>query len=254
VTTVLVAVALGLAIGLVLGALGGGGSVLTVPALVFLLGMSATAATTASLVIVGVTSVVAAVGHARHGRVRWRQGLLLAAVGVPASVGASRLNRLVDEDVLLLAFAVVMVVAAVGMLVQAGDAAAPPPPDSGGPWLATLLVGLTVGGLTGFLGVGGGFVVVPALVLVLRVPLATAVGTSLVVIAVNAAVALLARIGAPAPEWDVVLPFTAAAVAAALAGGRVAGRVRGESLSRAFAVLLLGLAAYVGAQALRGLA
>jgi uncharacterized protein len=251
----LAAVGLGLAIGLVIGALGGGGSVLAVPALVHLLGLSAQAATTASLVIVGVTCAIAAVGHARHGRVRWRDGLLLAAAGVPASLLFSLLNQGVDENLLLLVFAAVMVIAATGMLVRSS-------PSHAGPaehvvvrrWFRVAGVGVLVGALTGFLGVGGGFVVVPALVLVLRFPLGAAVGTSLLVITLNAAVALTARLGGPAPEWEVIVPFTAAAVVAALLGERVAGSVQGPSLARAFAVLLLVVAAYVGASAALGLA
>ena len=109
------AIGLGLLIGLSLGALGGGGSILTVPALVYLLGLSAQEATTASLVIVGVTAAAGSIGHARSGHTRWGAGVLLAAVGVPASLLGTALNRQVDPDVLLLSFAALMLVAAVGM-------------------------------------------------------------------------------------------------------------------------------------------
>lgn len=112
------ALGLGLAVGLTIGALGGGGSILTVPLLVFALGLSAQQATSGSLVIVGVTAVVASISHARSGHTRWRTGLLLTAAGVPASVLGTRLNRLVDENVLLLVFAAVMLIAAAGMLLQ----------------------------------------------------------------------------------------------------------------------------------------
>ena len=112
------ALTLGLGIGLLLGALGGGGSILTVPVLVFVLGASAQEATTGSLVIVGITAVVASIGHARSGGTRWKTGLMLGAIGVPASVLGTRLNRAVDEDVLLLAFAALMLVAAAGMLLR----------------------------------------------------------------------------------------------------------------------------------------
>jgi uncharacterized membrane protein YfcA len=256
----LAALGLGAAIGLVLGALGGGGSVLTVPALVFVLGVTAQAATTASLVIVGITALVATFGHARSGHVRWRSGLLLAAAGVPASLGGTALNRLVSENVLLLAFAVLMLVAAVGMLIQ------PPkhPADSDGQapsrrdgsrrlWPRLMVAGLLIGALTGFFGVGGGFVIVPVLVVALSFPIASAVGTSLVVIALNAAVALAARIGQAELDWGVIVPFTAAAVLASLVGTRVADRLPANTLTRAFAGLLMFVAVYVAVRAVLGL-
>lgn len=259
----LAALGLGAVIGLVLGALGGGGSVLTVPALVFALGLTAQAATTASLVIVGTTALVAAVGHARSGHVRWRSGLLLAAAGVPASLAGTALNRRVEESVLLLAFAALMLFAAVGMLIQPPKAGA----DSDGQaaaegdrsrgrrllWLRILAAGLLIGALTGFFGVGGGFVIVPVLVVALDFPIAAAVGTSLVVIALSAAVALAARIGQADLECAVIAPFTAAAVLASLGGTRLADRLPAKTLTRAFAVLLVLVAVYVAVRAVLGL-
>ena len=279
------AVALGLLIGLSLGALGGGGSILTVPALVFVLGLSPQEATTASLVIVGVTAAAASAGHARSGHTKWRQGLLLAAVGVPASLGGTVLNRRVDPDVLLLSFAALMLVAAVGMLLRARSAARrqaqaqpsqPASPDApGGSALAATPAGLAhaapaarsrlghawrlaaaglgIGFLTGFLGVGGGFIVVPVLVVLLRTPMPVAVGTSLLVISLNSAVALAARAGHGSFDWDVIVPFTAAAVAGSLAGKRAADRVSPNKLTVAFAALLVAVSVYVGVQAVLGL-
>lgn len=279
------AVALGLLIGLSLGALGGGGSILTVPALVFVLGLSAQEATTASLVIVGVTAAAASAGHARSGHTRWRSGFLLAAIGVPASLAGTVLNRRVDPDVLLLSFAALMLVAAVGMLLRARSAARrqaqaqpsqPASPDApGGSALAATpagpahaapaarsrlghawrlaAAGLGIGFLTGFLGVGGGFIVVPVLVVLLSTPMPVAVGTSLLVISLNSAVALAARAGHGSFDWEVIVPFTAAAVAGSLAGKRAADRVSPNKLTVAFAALLVAVAVYVGVQAVLGL-
>lgn len=257
----LAALGLGAVIGLVLGALGGGGSVLTVPALVFALGLTAQAATTASLVIVGITAVVAAVGHARSGHVQWRSGLLLAAAGVPASLAGTALNRLVEESVLLLAFSALMLIAAVGMLIQPpktgadtdGQAAQGDETRARRLWLRILVAGLLIGSLTGFFGVGGGFVIVPVLVVALGFPIAIAVGTSLVVIALNAAVALAARIGQADLDWAVIAPFTAAAVLASLGGARLAEGLPAQTLTRAFAVLLVLIAVYVAVRAVLGL-
>lgn len=285
--TGLLAVALGLVIGLSLGALGGGGSILTVPALVYAVGESAQTATTGSLVIVGITAAVAAVGHARGGRVRWGAGFAFGAAGVPAAVLGTSLNAHVSPDVLLVCFAVLMVVAATAMLTKTmvparpcevaddeqaarlrtpasvgrrgGSApvdltapAAGPVHGTVGTALKVLAAGLVVGLLTGFLGVGGGFIIVPALVLALRHPMPTAVGTSLLIISLNSGVALLVRSGQEPFHWAVIVPFTVAAVAGSLGGRRVADTVSGPDLTKAFAGLLLAVAAYVLVQALYG--
>ena len=255
----LAAVALGVAVGLVLGALGGGGSVLTVPALVFVLGLTAQEATTGSLIIVGITAAAAGIGHARAGHVQWKRGLLLAAAGAPAALLGTAVNRLVDQNVLLLAFAALMLVAAVGMLITSpGSDDDDPEGRSGGPsggrlWLRVLGAGLLIGALTGFFGVGGGFVIVPVLVVALHFPITTAVGTSLVVIALNSAVSLAARLGSASIAWDVIAPFTAAAVVGSFAGKRVADRLPATALTRAFAVLLVLVAGYVAVRAVLGL-
>ena len=247
------AVGLGLLIGLSLGALGGGGSVLTVPALVYVIGQDARAATTSSLFIVGITSVVAALGHARSGRVRWGFGVVFGVTGIAAGFAGTAVNRLVDPDVLLLGFAAVIVVAAVGMLAHSGEGE-PGPPEGDAPhparrWTPGRIgriggAGLLVGFMTGFFGVGGGFVIVPALTLALGMSMPQAVATSLVVISINSAGALLARAGTAHFDWAVIVPFTLAAVAGSLGGKLVADRVSGTTLTRAFAVLLIAVAVY----------
>lgn len=247
---------LGAVIGISLGALGGGGSILTVPALVYVLGESARSATTASLVIVGVTSVVGAIGHARAGHVRWRAGLTFGLVGVAASYAGTALNHHVDSNVLLLAFAGLMLVAAAAMLRRAPDAepAAEVAAGSVGTAVKVIAAGLAVGFLTGFLGVGGGFVIVPALVMALGFPMPVAVGTSLLVIALNCAAALGARAGQGSFDWAVIIPFTAAAVVASLAGGFIAERVNARTLTRAFAALLVVVAVYTAVRSALALA
>jgi uncharacterized membrane protein YfcA len=259
---ILITLALGLLIGLSLGALGGGGSILTVPALVFALGFTAQQATAGSLVIVGVTAGLASVGHSRAGNTRWIRGSLLALVGVPASLLGTGLNRAVDPNVLLLFFAALMVIAGVGMLFRArSEQQNDPTPTLAGPTTARkirtaipiIAAGLGIGFLTGFLGVGGGFIIVPALVILLQFKMPEAVGTSLLVIALNSAVALAARAGHASFSWHVILPFTAAAVLGSVAGKRVAGRMNAATLTRAFAVLQFAVAAYVAIRAGLGL-
>ncbi|MET9844540.1 sulfite exporter TauE/SafE family protein [Streptomyces ossamyceticus] len=241
-SALLLALAAGAVIGLALGALGGGGSVLAVPALIYLLGFSPVGATTASLVIVTVTSVTALVAHARDGHVRWRTGLLFAAAGIgPAMLGGALAAR-VPQAALTAAFALVAGAAAVRMLraraaaegvvtVRPGRAAA---------------AGAGLGAVTGALGVGGGFLAVPALVGVLGMRMRDAVGASLLVITVNSIAALATRAGTvEALDWAVVGPFIGAAILGAWDGKRLAVKVSGPSLQRIFALMLLAVAAFM---------
>ncbi|MEZ7002525.1 sulfite exporter TauE/SafE family protein [Streptomyces sp. AD55] len=245
-TALLLALVAGAVAGVALGALGAGGSILTVPALIYLLGFTPAAATTASLVVVIVTSVTALVGHARAGTVRWRSGLLFAAAGlVPAAV-AGVLSARVPDRVLTLMFAVLAGAAALAMLrrraPREGTTASAPRAAGAGAGL---------GAVTGFLGVGGGFLAVPALVSVLAVPMGAAVGTSLLVVLANALVALGARAGTAAHvDLALLLPFLAAAVLGAWDGRRLAAKVSAATLRRIFGSLLLAVAVAMAATAL----
>ncbi|MGO4596299.1 sulfite exporter TauE/SafE family protein [Terrabacter sp. 2RAF25] len=261
---------LGLLIGLALGALGGGGSILTVPALVYVLGQDPATATTSSLLVVGASSLIALLPHRLAGRVRVGQGLAFGALGAFGSVVGSTASTRVSPGALLLAFAGLMLVVAVLMLRRSGDRvhqagerdrSAEPivrlrPLACACPRLLKLVTTATaVGLLTGFFGVGGGFVLVPALVLALAFPMPVAVGTSLLVIAVNSATALSARVfaGRAHIDWVLVAVFTATTVAGSLVGGRVAQRAHPRQLSAAFAVLLVVVALYTGVRSLPAL-
>jgi uncharacterized membrane protein YfcA len=264
------AIPAGLAIGVSLGALGGGGSILTVPALVYLLHQNAHAATTASLIIVGLTAAAGAAGHWRAGRVKVAEGTVFGLLGVAGSYAGSRASASVSQHVLLAAFAGLMVIAAAAMLHRRSAPAARPAPAAapGSPagraaavtaWrlrggLRVAGAATVVGLLTGFFGVGGGFVIVPALVLALGFGMATAVGTSLLVIAISSAAALAARAGSGfGLDWALVAVFTVAAIAGTLAGKRIAGRVTGRALTVSFACLLVALASYMLARSLPAL-
>lgn len=254
----LLASPLGFLIGLSLGALGGGGSILAVPALVYAAGQDPKAATATSLVLVTMTSVVGIGPHWRAGRVRVVPGLLFGAAGIGAAIGGSRLNRSVDGDLLLLAFSVVMLVAAAAMWrsAQRRRAAATSGADRSSETIPTavavdvatvvkvIAAGSFVGLLTGFFGVGGGFVIVPALVLALGFAMPEAVGTSLLVIVVNSLVALAMRAGDGGIEWSVVLPFAVSSLAGVVVGGRLAGTGDPTTLQRAFVALLVAVAVY----------
>ena len=272
-----IAVAAGLLIGVLLGALGGGGSILTVPVLVYLLHQAPHAATAGSLLIVGITAAAGMIAHRRAGRVRLAPGIAFGVLGVAGSYAGTRLSSSVPPDLLLSLFAGLMLAAAAAMLRRRGTAgrrepAAGSPPVSvqasgrqpawrpGGSTvlrrvLKIIAAATGVGLLTGFFGVGGGFVIVPALVLVLGFDMPAAVGTSLLVIAINSAAALAARLGGGQVrlDWALLAVFTAAALAGVLAGNRVASRVDASRLSTAFTVLLIAVAAYSLARSLPGL-
>lgn len=274
--TIVVASACGLLIGLFLGALGGGGSILTVPVLVSLLHVGPQSATSASLIIVGITSVIAAIAHARSGHVRWKTAAVFGVIGSITAFGGSILNRAVDPQILLIAFSALMVVAAVAMLRRTRKSSDSGPesghqpamstePGGGGnesplatttrPRVSTAQIGklvaaaLVVGFLTGFLGVGGGFLIVPALVLARGYTMPVAVGTSLVIIAITSAGAFAERLGTASIPWQIVVPFTIAAVAGSFAGTAASNRISGNALTRSFAVLLIVIAVYVATTA-----
>ena len=247
-----VAVVAGIIIGLVLGALGGGGSILAVPVLVYALHQSAHAATTESLVVVGTTALVATLGHHRRGNVRWGQGLLFGVLGALGTWLGGLVSQRINPVLLLELFAVLLLVVAVMMWRKTLPRAERESLGSHDlAWTPrrmakVLLTATAVGLLVGFFGVGGGFAVVPALVLALDTPMTVAVGTSLLVIAVNSATALVGRLGSGAHmSWSVVIPFTVAAALASLAGGHVASRLPYRVLTRAFAAILVLVAVYM---------
>jgi uncharacterized protein len=242
VSALILALISGAVVGIALGALGGGGSVLAVPALIYLLGFTPAAATTAGLIIVTATSLTALYAHARTGNVRWKAGALFAAAGLlPAAAAGAAASRL-PQPVLTAAFAAVAALAAVTML-RPSRATAAPAADGAKPVKAAG-TGAGLGALTGLLGVGGGFLAVPALVTVLAFEMQAAVGTSLLVISANSLASLAARgAGTAGIDWTVIGPFTGAAVLGAWDGKRLAARVTGTLLQRTFAVVLLVVAA-----------
>ena len=245
----------GFLIGLSLGAVGGGGSILAVPVLVYIAGQTPKAATTTSLVIVAISALAGIPAAARSGRVRFVPGLIFGAVGVGGSLLGSHWNARVDSDVLLLAFSGLMLVAAFAMSRRRTDTTNDASQVCGtetrmriGPkcLVRVLIAGSFVGLLTGFFGVGGGFVIVPALVLALGFSMPVAAGTSLLVISVNSAVALSSRWRAGSFEWKVIVPFTIASLSGVLVGTRLADRVDAGVLTRWFVRLIVVVAIYTG--------
>ena len=233
-------VLLGLVIGLVIGLLGGGGAVLTVPALVYIAGVPVEEATATSLVVVIIGSVAGLVAHHLARRVRWREGLLFGALGVGGAAVGSWLSSAVPDRLLLALFAGLLVAAGASML---RERRVPTRPHRRSWWL-TVALASGVGLVTGFFGVGGGFVVVPALVLALGFAMDEAGATALVVVVVNAGTALLSR-GGHGVDVTTAAWTGGAAALGAVAGTVLAGHLRGTTLRRVFGVLLLGVAVLV---------
>lgn len=237
---------LALAIGLSLGILGGGGSILTVPIFVYVMGYSAKQAIAMSLVVVGATSLVGAFRHWRAGNVDVRAALVFGVLAmIGARVGAD-LSRIVPGIVQLSLLGVVMLVAAALMLRPRAEAKETPTRRNVVfSVVATAGVGLGVGLLTGLIGTGGGFLFVPSLVLLARLPMKTAVGTSLFVIALSTAAGAFGYRGQAAVPWDVVALFTLIAIGGIFVGTRMLRYVSQQALRRAFAYFLFGMSAFV---------
>jgi uncharacterized membrane protein YfcA len=254
-------VLMGVVIGLVIGAMGAGGSILAVPFLVYVVGLNAKAATTASLIVVSFVALSGMTAHWRAGRVRVASGALFGLAGIAGSVAGSFLNRAISSEALLLAFSGLMIVAALAMLRRVTR----PEPDrrnatadmTDNPTLAAVrstatpnlaLAGTGAGLVTGLFGIGGGFITVPALCLILGFTMHEAVGTSLLVAVINATVALLSRFGMEGIPWVTVIVFALGGLAGALLGSRIAGKMRSETLTRWFAGLIVVIAVYTAAR------
>jgi uncharacterized membrane protein YfcA len=237
VTILVLAVLFGIVIGLLLGVIGGGGSILTVPILVYLLGQPAHEATATSLIIVGLTALVGIIPHWRAGRVNARMAVLVGAAGIPGAFLGTWLNAKVPGDVLLGLFGVLMVVIASLMLKQR-----PTPADHVSPRpLMIAGTGLGIGIMTGFFGVGGGFLIVPALVMLLGLSMPVAVGTSLLVIAINSAAGTVSHGIEAVENLSLALAFVVGGSLGSLSGARLSGKINETSLKRGFALFVATL-------------
>jgi uncharacterized membrane protein YfcA len=231
--------ALGIAVGLSLGLLGGGGSILTVPVFVYVLGFGPKESIAMSLAAVGAVSVAGALAHWRVGNVKWRIAGIFSVVAMAGTYLGARLAVFFSGTAQLLLFSVVMLVAAFFMLKPMRASAVTSKSADHLPILWIVLEGLAVGVLTGLVGVGGGFLIVPALVLLGRVPMKQAVGTSLVIIAFKSAAGFVGYMGQVTIDWSFIGPFIAVAMLGILIGSRLVHYVPQRALQRAFAVFLL---------------
>jgi uncharacterized membrane protein YfcA len=239
------AVVLSVFVGVSLGLLGGGGSILAVPLLVYVAGMDAKEAIATSLLVVGTTSAVALIPHARAGRVRWRTGLLFGAAGMVGAYAGGRVAEFIPGTVLLVAFSLMMLATAVAMI--RGRRAPSKPAHTELPVGRVLLDGVVVGLVTGLVGAGGGFLIVPALVLLGGLPMSVAVGTSLLVIAMKSFAGLAGYLASVQIDWPIALAITGAAVLGSLVGSRLTGLVPPDTLRKGFGwfVVVMGVVVLV---------
>lgn len=250
---ILLAIPFGLLIGFVVGSVGGGGAILALPVLVYVLGEGVNQASTAALIVVALAAGLGGGVQARDGHVCWRLALSFSAAAALGAVGGTAAGAAVDARTLILCFVPVMAVAAVATWRRAG---VPTNGDCDGgcpdaPLRTLVLAGAGVGALTGFFGVGGGFLIVPALTVGLGMSMRRAVASSLVIITLTALVALGSHLAAGV---DIDVPITAllagSTAAGAMLGATAGRRVSQPLLARAFAVVVTAMAAFLLVDAL----
>ncbi|MBB3036003.1 sulfite exporter TauE/SafE family protein [Hoyosella altamirensis] len=249
---------IGLVIGVLLGLLGGGGAILAVPALVYIIGLPVTQAIPMSLIVVAAAATTGAYPRFRKKLINWRLAAIFAAAGMPAAALGTVVGRAVPQDILLAGFAVVMIAAGIRMLRKpdhVGTACTVVDSRTGVAkvnWRRcssrSIPAGIGVGFVTGMFGVGGGFLVIPALVLLLGITMPVAVGTSLVVIAANSAAGLLGYIGSVSLDLKITALFTAAAIVGSLVAGRFSTKISAQRLQRWFAYLVFVIAFGISAE------
>ncbi|MDX1976513.1 MAG: sulfite exporter TauE/SafE family protein [Pseudanabaenaceae cyanobacterium bins.68] len=247
---------LAVAIGISLGLLGGGGSVLALPVLVYVMGISPKPAIAMTLVIVGTVSLLGTIPHAQKGNLNVRVAAIFgSATMVGAYVGARLATLpLITSGVQMLLFGLAMLIAATLMIYRSARAnpAASADQLSGYVkpackycWLWLITEGVGVGVLTGLVGVGGGFAIVPALVLLGNIPMRQAIGTSLLIIAANSVAGFLGYLGHLSLDWTVTVSFTFLAGSGTVVGAYLAQFVSVSQLQKSFGYLLLTVAAFV---------
>jgi uncharacterized membrane protein YfcA len=241
--TIIFAVVIGVAVGIVVGALGAGGGILAVPALTYLLHQSPHAAATGSLVIALATALVAIPDKISKKTIRIREGLVFGGISVIGSFIGARLSAYVDGNVLMILFAVMLSIMAVVMMfkgfaekkIPEGEATKREPRG----WIAVILAAIATGFLTGFFGVGGGFMVVPVLTLLLAFGMREASGTSLIVMVMASASGLASRYGQSIPiDWEVVISFMIGSMAGGILGGPISSKAKPYQLTLIFGGLL----------------
>ena len=245
---------LAICIGLSLGLIGGGGSILAVPILVYVLGLEAKVAIAMSLATVGVVSLIGVIPHWRQGNVNLKTAANFTPSAMLGAFLGARLAAFpwVTATIQLVCFAVMMLIASYFMIrkpkTQLSDRqklSFPKQHYPQYPWLAIALEGLGVGVITGFVGVGGGFAIIPALVLLGGIPMKEAVGTSLLIITLNSATGFLGYLNQVTINWNLMFSFTSAAALGVLGGAYLSQKISGAKLQRIFGYLLIAIAVFI---------
>ncbi len=244
-------------IGVSLGLLGGGGSVLALPVLVYVVGIDPKPAIAMTLVIVGTVSLLGAIPHWQKGNLDWSKALIFGSSTMVGAFLGAKLAGLpfITSLVQMTLFASAMLTAAGFMIWRSGC----PSPKTAEPelltkplcpycWLWLMTEGVGIGVLTGLVGVGGGFAIVPALVLLGKVPMKKAIGTSLLIIAINSVAGFVGYLGTVPLDWQLTVSFTFLAGVGTVAGAYLARHVSAQHLQKGFGYFLLAVAAFVMAQ------
>lgn len=241
----IIAAMLAILMGLTLGLLGGGGSILTVPILVYILEVPDKTAIAMSLLVVGTTSLVAMSSHARQGNVVWRTGLIFGLFGMLGAFLGGKIAAFIPGPVLLTLFALLMLVTGAAMLRPRKDAGPETPEDDNKqlPVIKVALEGIVVGAVTGLVGAGGGFLVVPALALMGGLSMKRAIGTSLLVIAMKSFAGFASFASFVTLDWTLFGVFTGASVLGTIGGTILAKKIDASKLRTGFAVFVFVMAA-----------
>lgn len=241
----IVGLVIALFVGVALGLLGGGGSILTVPLFLYVFGVEAKAAIAMSLLVVGSTSVAALVSHARAGRVQWRIGAIFGAASMIGAYGAGRVAKFLPSAALVVAFGAMMLVTAVAMMRprKEGESSSKSPAKLRVGWI--LVEGLVVGAITGLVGAGGGFLVVPALTLLAGLAMPEAVATSLLVIALKSFAGFAGYATTVSISYSLVAMVVGTAIVGSFIGSALVAKVHPDSLRRGFGWFVVAMAIFV---------
>ncbi|GAB4417746.1 MAG: sulfite exporter TauE/SafE family protein [Bacteriovoracaceae bacterium] len=241
----ILAYALALVVGLSLGLLGGGGSIITVPILVYVIGMTPKLAVASSLVVVGSTSLIGSISHFRAGNLELKTGAIFGSIAmVGAYLSAKTIAPMIPGAFQLIMFATIMLMASIFML-KGRKVIETNQENKELPVVQLLIFGSIVGIVTGLVGVGGGFLIVPALHLLAKVPMKKAVGTSLLIIAANSFSGYLGYISQVQLDWSFMLFFIAFTALGILLGSWLVKFIPAENLKKAFGVFLIFMGIYI---------
>ncbi|WP_431215991.1 sulfite exporter TauE/SafE family protein [Puia sp. P3] len=249
-------------IGISLGLIGGGGSILTMPVLVYLFNVSPALATSYSLFVVGSSSLVGAWNNYKNGLVRIRTALLFGIASIatvfltrkfimpaiPEEIAHIRSHTITKELLIMVLFAALMLSSAVSMIRAVLGSKTNAAADKSTPLLKLLMNGLGIGLVTGLLGAGGGFLLIPSLVLLVRLPMKEAIGTSLLIIALNSLIGFTGDLGHQRIDWGLLLTISLMSIAGIFVGGHLSKRIRGEKLKAGFGWFVLAMGIYIMAR------